>query len=197
MAEARLERSELIERLDEVFRRHGYAGASLSAITAATGLGKGSLYHAFPGGKDEMADAVLADIEAWFEERIFDPLESADDPIGGLAAMFTAVRAYFDGGRRICLFGAFALNDTRDRFTEAIRRHFVRWHGALADCLRLAGVRSTHADGLAAETLAAIQGALVLAHALDDSRRFEDVLSRQEARLSALLSARRRQAASD
>jgi len=195
MAEARLDRSELIERLDTVFRKNGYAGASLSAITAATGLGKGSLYHAFPGGKAEMAEAVLADIAAWFEERIFGPLDAAPDPAEGMAAMFAGVREYFDSGQRICLLGVFALDATRDRFAGSVRGYFSRWHGALAGCLRRAGVSETHAGRLAAETLAAIQGGLVLARALDDPQRFEAVLARQEARLSALLGARGRQAA--
>ncbi|WP_164094666.1 TetR family transcriptional regulator, partial [Serratia marcescens] len=52
-------RAALIPILGEVFREHGYEGASLAVIGARTGLGKGSLYHAFPGGKEEMASAVL------------------------------------------------------------------------------------------------------------------------------------------
>ena len=41
-----------------VFRRRGYAGASLQELTAATGLGKGSLYGAF-GSKHGLYLAVL------------------------------------------------------------------------------------------------------------------------------------------
>jgi hypothetical protein len=44
-------------------------GASLSLISEATGLGKGCLYHFFPGGKEEMADAVLSEIDGWFENH--------------------------------------------------------------------------------------------------------------------------------
>ncbi len=50
---------ELISILDEVFRRRGYDGATLSVLSRACGLGKASLYHHFPGGKDEMADVLL------------------------------------------------------------------------------------------------------------------------------------------
>ncbi len=45
------ERSDVTQILAEIFREHGYAGASLSEITNRTGLGKGSLYHFFPSGK--------------------------------------------------------------------------------------------------------------------------------------------------
>ncbi|TGQ06111.1 helix-turn-helix domain-containing protein, partial [Mesorhizobium sp. M00.F.Ca.ET.217.01.1.1] len=51
------ERADLPSIIGEVFREHGYEGASLALIGAATGLGKGSLYHFFPGGKEEMARA--------------------------------------------------------------------------------------------------------------------------------------------
>ena len=51
---------ELIARLSGVFRDVGYEGATLSALAAATGLQKASLYHRYPGGKQQMADEVLA-----------------------------------------------------------------------------------------------------------------------------------------
>ncbi len=50
---------ELLDRLTSVFRTHGFEGASLSLISKATGLQRASLYHRFPGGKEEMAKAVF------------------------------------------------------------------------------------------------------------------------------------------
>jgi AcrR family transcriptional regulator len=73
-------RAEAVSRLAEVFRERGFDGASLSAISQATGLGKGSLYHHFPDGKEEMALAVLEDIDAWFEREVFSPL-AAQTPL--------------------------------------------------------------------------------------------------------------------
>ena len=60
------DRDRLLGIVAEVFREHGYEGASLSLIGEATGLGKGSLYHFFPSGKEEMAGAVIAHINGWF-----------------------------------------------------------------------------------------------------------------------------------
>ena len=42
---------ELLAALGDVFRAHGYEGATPTLITTATGLGKGSLYNIFPCGK--------------------------------------------------------------------------------------------------------------------------------------------------
>ena len=128
------ERADVVPLVAEVFREFGYEGASFSRIAERTGLGKGSLYHFFPGGKEDMAAAVLAHVDDWFERHVFAPLD-ADEPQAAIAAMWRSVDAYFQAGRRICLVGAFALDDTRDRFASAIRSYFLRWIAALGRAL--------------------------------------------------------------
>src|ERR1700744_2741944 len=135
MARLVAERADILPILGELFREHGYEGASLALITERTGLGKGSLYHFFPGGKEEMAAAVLEEIEGWLETNIFRPLREAADPLAAVAATLDATEAYFRSGRRVCLVGAFALDDTRDRFAQAISRYFAAWRDALASAL--------------------------------------------------------------
>jgi AcrR family transcriptional regulator len=188
MPAALLSRDDLIARLGDVFREHGFEGASLSVITEATGLGKGSLYNHFPGGKDEMAAAVLAHVDAWFEREIYAPLRTGSDARAALAAMFVAVDRYFRGGGRICLVGAFALDATRDRFTAAVQDYFARWIAALAACLKRGG--ATGAKPLAETVVAGIQGALVLSRALDDTAVFARQLRQLQAQAVAALSDR-------
>ncbi len=59
MPPSKVNENQLLDRLTGVFRLHGYEGASLSRIAKATGLQRASLYFRFPGGKEEMAEAVL------------------------------------------------------------------------------------------------------------------------------------------
>jgi TetR/AcrR family transcriptional regulator, lmrAB and yxaGH operons repressor len=180
------QRAAAVPALAEAFREHGFEGASVSALCAATGLGKGSLYNFFPGGKEEMAAAVLADVDAWFTASIFDPLRSAR--VGHPAAvdaMFDAITAYFRSGRRICLQGAFALGRERDLFAATIAGYFERWIAALAAALRAAGHGEPAARLAAVETVAAIQGAIVLSRALDSPAIFLQVIERGRARLGA------------
>src|SRR5947209_17439990 len=108
------ERTELLPALGEVFRAHGYEGATLALITQATGLGKASLYHFFPGGKQKMATEVLDEIGRWFEDTIFVPLRQTDDPGRAIAAMIKGTDAYFRSGHRVCLVGVIALGSSRD-----------------------------------------------------------------------------------
>jgi AcrR family transcriptional regulator len=178
------ERADVLPALAEVFREHGFEGASLALIGERTGLGKGSLYHFFPGGKEEMAAAVLAEIDGWFEQHIFQPLRE-EDPRRAVPEMIRAVDGYFRSGRRVCLVGALALGDVRDRFGAAIRGYFAAWTDALAQALERAGRDEAVARDRAEDAVAAIQGALVLARALDDPAAFRRSLARIEARLMA------------
>jgi AcrR family transcriptional regulator len=178
MAKIVSERADLLPAMAEVFREHGFEGASIALISEGTGLGKGSLYHFFPGGKEEMAAAVLGEIEAWFTTHIFAPLQWDSDPNSAIDRMFRAVVEYFDSGRRVCLVGAFALARTRDRFANQVRSYFRMWKEALAAALVRTGRDKPAADTLAEEVLAVIQGSLVLARAFDDRAVFTRSMSR-------------------
>jgi TetR/AcrR family transcriptional regulator, lmrAB and yxaGH operons repressor len=175
------EKSDVVPMIGEVFREFGYEGASFSRITQRTGLGKGSLYHFFPGGKEEMGRAVLAHVDDWFAREIFAPLER-EAPRPAIAHMWNAVEAYFKSGRRICLVGAFALDETRENFAAEIKAYFFRWIAALRGALLRAGAGEDEAQPLAEAVVGGIQGALVLARALNDPAVFSrqiDVLRRQ------------------
>jgi AcrR family transcriptional regulator len=177
------ERSDVLAALREVFRECGFEGASLSLICERTGLGKGSLYHFFPGGKEEMAAAVLDDIGAWFERKMFQPLRDNADPARTIQGMFRTTDEYFHSGERICLVGVFALGGVRDRFAAKINDYFVAWRDALTHALRRAGKDRTDAKALAEDVIAGIQGALVTARAQNDTIIFNKLLKRLEARL--------------
>jgi AcrR family transcriptional regulator len=183
MAKTVAERADVLPVLGEVFREHGFEGASLSLIGERTGLGKGSLYHFFPDGKEEMAAAVLAEIDGWFAAQIFRPLREDPNAAHAIAHMFQAVEDYFKAGRRVCLVGALALNDSRDRFATQIRGYFADWNEALAEALMRTGYGHKKAKSRAEETLAAIQGGLVLARALQEPALFQRILARLKKRL--------------
>ena len=169
-------RAQIVPLIGETFREYGFEGASLSLIGKATGLGKGSLYHFFPGGKEEMANAVLEEIDLWFEREVFTPLAARE--ADSIENMFDAVEAYFRSGRRICLVGAFALDSSRDRFVGKISSYFQRWVDALAQALGARGYTPKKARVRAEEIVAGIQGGIVLARALDDEKSFSRLLSR-------------------
>jgi TetR/AcrR family transcriptional repressor of lmrAB and yxaGH operons len=178
MARKIAERGDVIPALGELFRERGFAGASLAEITERTGLGKGSLYHFFPNGKEEMARAVLDDVAGWFETNVYAPLRDSEDPAAGIAHMFEAVVRFFRSGRRVCLVGTFALDDTRDRFATEVQSYFAAWTRALADALERSGFDSKAALETAEDVVAGIQGALVLARSQQDPEVFTRAVKR-------------------
>ena len=181
------ERAQVVPLLAEAFRENGFEGASLLVISQRTGLGKGSLYHFFPGGKEEMGATVLAGIDAWFEAEVFAPLRSAGDPRAAIATMRAAVDAYFRSGRRVRLVGAFALDKVRERFAGQVRDYFAAWRDALAATLERGGVAAPQARDAAEDALIQVQGALVLCRALDDPTVFARALAQMERRLLSVI----------
>lgn len=179
------ERADLVPKLAELFRQHGYAGTSLGAIGRATGLGKGSLYHFFPGGKRAMAEAVLAESGRVFAVEVLGALRHPGDPKEAIREMCRAVDRHYRAGRRVCLYAAFARDATREEFAPVLRRHFQLWTEALAQALVRAGRGPAAARTEATDALAAIEGAMALARAADDPRIFAGALARLEARLLA------------
>lgn len=184
MARMIAERGDVVPMLAEVFRAYGFEGASLARITEGTKLGKGSIYNFFPGGKDEMAEAVLGEIDDWFRLHVFAPLREGAEPRRGIANMFEQVERYFLSGRKVCLVGVFALGNERDRFAVRVRDYFAVWIEALAAALVRDGKDGASANALAEEVVGAIQGALVLARALDRPAVFVNALQRMRLRLA-------------
>ena len=177
-----LDRGDAVPLLAELFREQGFAGTSLSEITKRTGLGKGSLYHLFPDGKEEMARVVLEDVAGWFETNVFMPLRGGEDPAAGIDTMFRAVIDFFHSGRRVCLVGTFALDDTRERFAAEVQSYFAAWIRVLAAALKRNGFDSRTARETAEDVVAGIQGALVLARSQDEPAMFMRAMKRLQAR---------------
>lgn len=92
---------------------------------------------------------------------------------------------YFHSGRRICLVGALALGDTRDRFASQGRDYFAGWVAALAGALTRSCRDKRQAEALAEEAVAGIQGAIVLARALNDPGAFSRAMAKLRVSLAA------------
>ncbi len=174
---------DVLDALQGVFQRHGYAGTSMSLIAEASGLGRASLYHRFPGGKLEIALAVLEGAAAWVEEHVLTPLRSAAPPRERVAEMGRQISMLYEGGRRSCLLDALALGDSETVLRDRVQEATEAWADALARTLRDAGLAPDEARVRAEDGLVAIQGSLVLARALRDQGPFLRTVASMEDRL--------------
>src|SRR3990167_1106920 len=93
----------LVARLSATFRDVGYEGASLALLSEATGLKKASLYHRFPGGKEQMGLEVLQEAGRWLTEHVLGPLAGEGTPRERITAMARELDVFYRGGKQACL----------------------------------------------------------------------------------------------
>lgn len=173
-----MSKNEVIVQLINVFRQYGYEGATLTRLSAATGLGKASLYHYFPKGKEEMAAAALNWVSLELEEFILAPLRSSSEPADRIRALSQSLYEFYNCGKHTCLLTVFSLGDAKDLFQAQIRQALNIWIDTLAEVLLQAGLEPSQAHLRAENTVLQIQGALVLAQGLNETGPFERLLER-------------------
>jgi AcrR family transcriptional regulator len=175
-----------VPTLLKLFRQYGYEGVTISKISQATGLGKASLYHHFPGGKAEMAEAALAQVNQWLETNILEILGSREQPLDKFQAMCAATNRFFNEGQNSCLWAGLILEQSSNElFHTQINWAFSRWIEAIANVLVTAGLDETLAKQRGEDAMIAIQGALILCHGLKDFAPFARVLQQLPPQLCA------------
>jgi AcrR family transcriptional regulator len=176
-------REEVIERLTRAFRESGYQSASLARLSEATGLGKASLYHHFPGGKEQMAEAVLDHVSDWFKDHVLAPLAGPGTPVERLNHMILELNDFYQKGRCGCLLDLLAIGDAGAIFGKSINESIRAWENAIAGALVDADLDESEAKTRAEDALIAIEGALVVARAKDSTDPFTRTLSALPTRL--------------
>jgi TetR/AcrR family transcriptional regulator, lmrAB and yxaGH operons repressor len=191
MPPATLSREQVVERLMRAIRRFGYDGASLAELSKATGLGKSSLYHYFPAGKDDMVRAVLEHLAGELEETLFAPLRARGPVRDRLERMVETLDDFYRGGREACVLGNLVLGTSRTRFRQQLASIFDQWIDALAAALVDGGVPASLARARAEDAVIRIEGALILAGAMNDVSLFGRGLKQLPSELLAPAPSRR------
>lgn len=171
-------------------RERGARATSLDAILAHSGAPRGSVYHHFPGGREQL----LREATDYAGEYVARRIERVgDDPLAALEMLFGEYRRNLEATdfRAGCPVVAVAIESAEDGrdLRDCTLAAFDRWRQALATALEHSGVASRRADELAMHTIASFEGAIILSRAyhdlepLDRSRRelrrlFEDELAR-------------------
>jgi AcrR family transcriptional regulator len=166
-------RDRILTATNELFRRHGFNGTSLKQVTAAASAPTGSVYHFFPGGKDDLAEAVIATSGAAYGELFDVVADTAGDPA-------TAVTDFFEGAADVlettdyidpCPIGTVAreVASTNDTLRQATDRVLSAWVDKATARFEAAGVARVAAADLATTIVAALEGGFVLARARRDS----------------------------
>jgi AcrR family transcriptional regulator len=163
-------------------RERGARATSLDAILAHSGAPRGSVYHHFPGGREQL----LREATQYAGEYVARRIERGGDPLAVLDTLFDDYRRNLEATdfRAGCPVVAVAIESSHDGpdLRDCTLEAFDRWRRAIADALARAGVANPRADELAMHTIASFEGAIILSRAYHDLEPLERV--RRELRRS-------------
>lgn len=155
-------KEEIIDRLFTVFRDRGFEGASLTDLSQATGLGKSSLYHYFPRGKEQMAETVLERAEAVIDTSIL-AVATGPEPLKiRVRKIVAAMEQIYGGGRTSCILGQMATAGVGPAARHSLQKSFAHWVSAITRLARDAGMTPLRAKEFGEDWVARLQGALTL-----------------------------------
>ena len=134
----------ILDSTAELFRRQGYAGTGVKAILAASQAPYGSLYHFFPGGKEELGVAALRAGGVTYRELVEALLPTRRGRGGRHPGLLRRRRR--DGGATgyadACPIATVALEvaSTSEPMREAAAEVFESWLAVLAERFEEAGI---------------------------------------------------------
>ena len=183
-------RKQMIQSAALLFREHGYTGTGFRDVIEHSGAPRGSIYHHFPGGKEQLAAETVEWASGVIERKIADAVEGGD-PITAVGIFVDAWREVLEDSnfRAGCPIVAVAAEaDAGTAATAAAAAAFARWQDLIAHALLSAGVSRTDARRLATLVVAGIEGAILMCRARHDIRPLRDVHRALEATLRTAIS---------
>ena len=158
-------RQNMVQHAVLLLARKGLQGASFSEILQASGAPRGSLYHHFPGGKEELVLAALdeaGEIAAHFLAGLKG--RQAAEIVSGFTSLWRSilVQGKLEAG---CAVVAVTVAAETPALLERAGEIFSMWRKQLAELLLAGGVARARAPGLAALMISTCEGATALARA--------------------------------
>ena len=171
-------RDRMIDGAVRLLARRGLQATSFSDVIEVSGAPRGSIYHHFPEGKDQLIEAALdaaGDVAIELLDR------KAGAPAPEVAAWFlhiwreVLIRSDFQAGCAVMAVTVAAESTTLRDHAAAV---FRAWRARLAALLAEGGVPAADADALAASLIAGSEGAVALSRAERSLEPFDLVAGR-------------------
>jgi AcrR family transcriptional regulator len=182
-------RERLLDSAVDLLQRQGYHATGLNELLERSEAPRGSLYHYFPGGKEQIGAEAIARAGGQVAAAVAHLLRakpSVADAVEALAGLLAAGLEASDFERG-CPVATTALEVTprSEPIRAAVQASFESWLAPLRERLEAAGFDRLQAARRADLAIATLEGALVLARARQDA----DVLRDAGRQLRALLEA--------
>jgi TetR/AcrR family transcriptional regulator, lmrAB and yxaGH operons repressor len=159
-------RADLVQTMAQLLRDQGFTATGRAQLLAESGVSNGSLYHHFPGGMEELAEAALEASGQAVADALREALDGATDTALGVTRFLDiAAGPVAEESCPGCPIAPTALESPiiSPRLRAAAARCFDQWEGLIAARLRADGWPEDRVVESASATLALIEGALLLA----------------------------------
>ncbi len=163
-------RERIVQASADLLRRQGYAATGVKQIAAAAQAPFGSIYHFFPGGKEQLGAEAIRRSGRLYElliPAVFDP---APDLVSGVRAFFAGAGEHLreTDYADACPIATVALevSSISEPMREACADVFESWIAAGLPRFTAAGLNEPAARELVIAMICALEGAFVLARAL-------------------------------
>jgi TetR/AcrR family transcriptional repressor of lmrAB and yxaGH operons len=159
-------RADLVQTMARLLRDQGFTATGRAQLLAESSVSNGSLYHHFPGGMEELAEAALESSGQAVARALGVALDGAPSAALGVSR-FLDMAAGPVGGEACpgCPIAPTALESPiiNPRLRAAAARCFHQWEDLIAARLRVDGWPEAVVAETASAALALIEGALLLA----------------------------------
>ncbi len=160
----------ILDATAELFRRKGYVGTGMKQIAADAAAPFGSLYHFFPGGKEDLGCEVIRSSGRLYTQLFATIALEAPDVV-------TAVGDFFAGAADTlretdyadaCPIATVALEvaSTNEPLREATAEVFTEWIDSATEYFVFAGIPRERSRELAFVMLCLLEGAFIFSRAM-------------------------------
>jgi TetR/AcrR family transcriptional repressor of lmrAB and yxaGH operons len=170
---ARNVRDRMVESAAQLLARRGLQATSFSEVLELSGAPRGSIYHHFPDGKEQLIESAL-DAAGAVAIELLD--RKAGAPATEVATWFlhiwreVLVRSNFDAG---CAVLAVTVAADSPKLRDHAAGIFRMWRRRLAELLEQGGLAPDIAAATAATLIAASEGAVALSRAEQSMEPFD------------------------
>ncbi len=154
---------------ERLFRAQGYSGTGLKLLAQEAEAPWSSMYHFFPGGKQQLGAEVVRYAAGRYATLIAKAFAAYVDPADAVAAVFKAEAKILTESkfRNGCPVAAVTLDvaSTVEELREPCAEAFDLWIGTIAGGLAATGLPDKDARVLASYVLSSLEGAILLSRA--------------------------------
>lgn len=159
-------RDQIILATCSLLEKQGYPATGINEIVKESGAPKGSLYHYFPDGKEQIVSEAVLFAGKNLVERMRSELAKYDDPIQALYEYIIRLASkveekHFGAGNPLTIVAVEAAGSS-ERISQACREVYAQIESVLVEKMFCCGLPEAEATERARLTLASLEGGIIL-----------------------------------